>query len=265
MMRTVFSLTDFPFLKDVKDIYQSKDLSYLWERLSHCLETQGIVLLTGEIGSGKTTACRSFLESVNPNCYRPIYLSSNMRSPRGFFQNLVSEMGLGPKFFVEDLICQAKTEFSEIFIKQGQLPVLVVDEAQNLSDTILEDIRLLTNFKMDSRNMLTIFLLGHPVLKARLKLSAYAAFRRRISFAYHLVGFTLDEVTQYMVHRLKSAGSSAPLFSEDAIRRIFNYSKGLPGLINPLAHEALYLGALNRAATIEATLIEEIIRERDWL
>jgi general secretion pathway protein A len=265
MMRTIFSLSDFPFLKDVKGIFCSKDLNYLWERFSHCLETQGIVLLTGEIGSGKTTACRSFLETVNPNTFRPIYLSSNTRSPRGFFQNLVSEMGLLPKFFVEDLVNQAKTQFSEIFIKQGQLPVLVIDEAQNLSDTILEDIRLLTNFKMDSRNMLTIFLLGHPVLKARLKLSAYAALRRRISFAYHLVGFTLGEVNQYMAHRLKAVGASTPLFSEDAIRLIFNYSKGLPGIINPLAHEALYLGALNKATTIEAPLIEQIIKERDWL
>ncbi|MBC8555590.1 MAG: ExeA family protein [Candidatus Brocadiales bacterium] len=264
MMRTVFSLTDFPFLKDVKEIYRSKDLNYLWERLSHCLETQGIVLLTGEIGSGKTTACQSFLASINPNTFRPIYLSSNMRSPRGFFQNLVSEMGLLPKFFVEDLIIQAKNHFSEIFIKQGLLPILVIDEAQNLSDTILEDIRLLTNFRMDSRSMLTIFLLAHPVLKARLKLSAYAAFRRRVSFAYHLIGFTLDEAHHYMAHRLKAAGSTTPLFTEDAIRLIFNYSKGLPGLINPLAHEALYLGALNKASSIEASLIEQIIKERDW-
>ncbi|MBC8285905.1 MAG: AAA family ATPase [Nitrospinae bacterium] len=265
MMRTLFGLTDFPFLHDSKDLYLSEDLKYLQDRYAHALETQGIILLTGEIGSGKTTFTRHVLGQLNHNSYRVIYLPSIPRSSRGFFRQLVCELGLTPLYYVEDLIQQAKQYFLELFNKQRLQPVVVIDEAQNLSDTILEDIRLLTNFQMDSRSILPIFLLGHPVLKARLKLSAYAAFRRRIAFSYHLSGLKLPETQEYIDHRLKSAGRATSLFSEDAVQLIFNYSRGLPGLINPLAHEALFRAARQQQPHIEKDLIELLIRERDWM
>ena len=111
----------------------------------------------------------------------------------------------------------------------------------------------------------SIFLLGHPVLKARLKLSPYAALKQRISFNYHMTGLEQDEVKPYVMHRLKLAGRTKPIFTEEALTLLFNYSKGLPRVINTLAHEALYRAAHKKETMVDEKLIELIIQEWESL
>ena len=265
MFKAFFGFTSFPFKKDIDKIFISHQLDYLQKRCAHFLETQGITLLTGEAGSGKTTFMRYFLNALNHNTYKVFYLSQTTRTARSFFRLLADALGLIPKFFIEDVSSQVKTELNNLFLKQRLRPILVIDEAQNLSDTVLEEIRLLTNFHMDSKNYLSIFLLGHPVLKANLKLAPYAALRRRISFNYHLTGLEQDEVDPYLAHRLKLAGKTKPVFTPEASTLLFNYSKGMPGLINTLAHEALYQAASQEKTMVDETLIENIIQEWDNL
>lgn len=269
-LKAFFGLTHFPFKKDVDKIFVSRQLEYLQKRCSHFIETQGIALLTGEIGSGKTTFLRHFLDSLNQNTYKFFYLAQTFRSVQSFFRSLAAALGLKPRYLIDDLTAQIKTELLDVYRKQKLYPILVIDEAQNLSDTVLEEIRLLTNFRMDSKNYLSIFLLGHPVLKARLKLSPYAALKRRISFSYHLTGLEQDEVELYLAHRLKSAGRTKPrhfhrrgkpVFTGEAVTLLFNYSKGLPWLINTLAHEALYQAADQEKSMIDEKLIETIVQE----
>lgn len=265
MIKAFFGFTSLPFKKDIDKIFISRQLEYLEKRCAHFLETQGIALLTGEVGSGKTTFIRHFLESLNCNSYQCFYLSQTVRTTRSFFRSLAAELGLPPKFFIEDVSRQVKAELINIFNKRKLFPILVIDEAQNLSDTVFEEIRLLTNFKMDSKQYLSIFLLGHPGLKARLKLSPYAALKQRISFSYHLSGLEQDEVDPYLIHRIKSAGRSKAVFTGEAITLLFNYSKGLPRVINSLAHEALYQAASQEKAMVDEKLIEDILQEWDNL
>ena len=260
-MRAFFGFTHFPFKKDVDKIFFSRQLEYLKKRCSHFLETRGIALLTGEVGSGKTTFVRYFLDSMDHNSHKPFYLSQTVRGTRSFFRVLAATLGLSPKFFIEDVTTQVKTELANLSRKQKLMPVLIIDEAQNLSDDVLEEIRLLTNFKMDSKDAFSIFLLGHPVLKARLKLSPYAALKQRISFSYHLTGLEQDEVSPYLTHRLKLAGRTKPVFTDEAITLIFNYSKGLPRVINSLAHEALYQAASHEKIIVDDIFIENILQE----
>lgn len=260
-MRAFFGLNYFPFAQSIEKIFFSRQLEYLKKRCAHFMDTSGIALLTGEIGSGKTTFMRHFLNSLNNNSYKPFYLSQTVRGSRSFFRLLAASLGLLPKFFIEDVTAQVKTELKDLFRKQKLKPVLVIDEAQNLSDSVLEEIRLLTNFRMDSKKYFSIFLLGHPGLKARLKLSPYAALKQRISFSYHLTGLEQDEVSHYMTHRLKLAGRTKPVFTDEAITLLFNYSKGLPRVINTLAHEALYRAAEEKQLMIDEKLIESIVQE----
>lgn len=260
-MRAFFGLTHFPFKKEAAKIFISRQLAYLRKRFNHFLETQGLSLLTGEIGSGKTTFTRDFLESLRPDTYRYFYLSQTPRSPRAFFKILAAELGLKPLMFLEDIAAQVKAALFDIYHKQKVNPIIIVDEAQNLSDTVLEEIRLLTNFQMDSKNNLSILLLGHPVLKARLRLSPYTAFKQRLAFNYHLTGLEQDEVRPYIEHRLRLAGRTTPLFTDEALALIFNYSKGLPRVINALAHEALYQAAAQEKNLIDDKIIELIIQE----
>lgn len=260
-MKAFFGLTHFPFKKDIDKIFISRQLEYLQKRCAHFIETQGIALLTGEVGSGKTTFLRHFLLSLNQNTYKSFYLTQTFRSVQSFFRTLAAALGLKPKYFIDDLTTQIKTELMDIYRKQKLNPILVIDEAQNLSDTVLEEIRLLTNFRMDSKHYLSLFLLGHPILKARLKLSAYAALKQRISFSYHLAGLEQDEIEPYIAHRLKLAGRVKNIFTSEAVTLLFNYSKGLPRLINTLAHEALYLAADQEKIMVDEKLIENIIQE----
>lgn len=261
-MKAFFGFTYFPFKKDDLDkIFVSRQLEYLKKRCSHFIETQGIALLTGEVGSGKTTFLRHFLNSLNSNTCKTFYFEQTFRSAQSFFRSLAATLGLKPKYLINDLTAQIKTELLDIYSKQKLSPILVIDEAQNLSDTVLEEIRLLTNFKMDSKHYLSIFLLGHPALKARLKLSPYAAFKQRVSFGYHLTGLEQDEIEPYVAHRLKLAGRTSPLFTSEAMTLLFNYSKGLPRLVNILAHEALYLAAFQKKTILDEKLIENIIQE----
>ena len=261
MIKAFYGFTDFPFKKDISKIFLSRQLDYLHKRSSHFLQTQGIALLTGEIGSGKTTFMRWFLKSLNHNSYRYIYISHTARTARSFFRIAARELGLAPEHYFEDISAQVKQTLSKLWTKQKLRPVLVIDEAQNLSDSVLEEIRLLTNFRMDSTDYLSVFLLGPPVLKARLKLVPYAALKQRISFIYHLTGLEQDEVKPYLLHRLKYAGRKKPLFSDDAVRLLFNYSKGLPRVINTMAHESLYQAALKEMDMVDEDLIENIVRE----
>jgi len=265
MLKAFFGFVSFPFRKDIEKIFISQQLERLHKRCSHFLETQGIALLSGEVGSGKNTFIRYFISGLNHNSYKTIYLSQTFRTARSFFRALAVELGLKPKFFIEDVTTQVKNELIDVFCKQRLRPILVIDEAQNLSDPVLEEIRLLTNFRMDSKNYLSIFLLGHPVLKANLKLSAYAALKQRISFSFHLTGLEKDEVEPYIAHRLKLAGKTKSLFTEEAILLLFNYSKGLPRIINTLAQEALYCAAEKEETMVEEALIENIIQEWDNL
>lgn len=265
MIKAFFGFTHFPFKKEVDKIFFSRQLLYLQKRCAHFIETQGIALLTGEIGSGKTTFMRDFLNSLNDNSYKPFYLSQTVRGSRSFFRLLAAALGLLPKFFIEDVTAQVKTELKDLFRKQKLRPILVIDEAQNLSDSVLEEIRLLTNFRMDSKNYFSIFLLGHPILKARLKLSPYAALKQRLSFSYHLTGLEQDEVEPYLTQRLKLAGRTKPVFTAEAIILLFNYSKGLPRVINTLAHEALFQAASQEKTMVDEKLIENIVQEWDNL
>ncbi len=261
MIKAFFGLTHFPFKKEIDKIFISRQLDYLTKRCAHFLETQGMALLTGEVGSGKTTFMRCFLNSLDHTTFNPFYLCQTVRGARSFFRILAAALGLTPKFFIEDVTAQVKTELLNLAGKQKLRPILIIDEAQNLSDTVLEEIRLLTNFKMDTKHYLSIFLLGHPVLKARLKLSPYAALKQRISFSYHLTGLEHDEVELYLAHRLKLAGRIKPVFTNGATTLLFNYSKGLPRIINTLAHEALYQAAAKEKTMVDEKLIEHIIQE----
>lgn len=265
MIKAFFGLTHLPFNKGVTNIFISRQLDYLKKRCAHWLETQGLALITGEIGSGKTTFTRHFLGGLQPNSHRFFYLSQTPRSPRAFFKILAAELGLKPLMFLEDIAAQVKTALSDIYHKQKVEPIIVIDEAQNLSDGVLEEIRLLTNFQMDSRNYLSILLLGHPVLKARLRLAPYAAFKQRLAFNYHLAGLEQDELKPYVLQRLKLAGRTALLFTDEALALMFNYAKGLPRIINALAHEALYQAAAQSKTIIDETIIEQIVQEWDNL
>ena len=144
---------------------------------------------------------------------------------------------------------------------QDRQVLLIIDEAQNLSDATLEEIRMLSNFQSDDRMLIQIILVGQPELKARFKNPSLAQFRQRIAVNYHLEALTWEETRNYIVHRLKKAGGNPGIFSLEAVDAIFQASLGIPRTINLLCDSALVYGFADEMAQIDIRIVEIVINE----
>nr|VFK62708.1 MAG: AAA domain-containing protein [Candidatus Kentron sp. TUN]VFK71964.1 MAG: AAA domain-containing protein [Candidatus Kentron sp. TUN] len=145
-----------------------------------------------------------------------------------------------------------RTEITRLTLETGQRPVLIIDEAHHLRNEILEDLRLLTNYRMDSENRLCLLLVGLTELRRRLAMAVHESLAQRIVVRYHLTGLTREEVSEYLTHRLRLVGCELPLFEPPAIEAIFQDTQGRVRKINTLAHYALTSGAIDKAKTITA-------------
>ena len=153
------------------------------------------------------------------------------------------------------------TEVSRLVLETKIHPVLVVDEAQHLRNDVLEDLRLLTNYAMDSERRLCLLLIGLPELRRRLTMALHESLAQRIVVRYHLTGLTRDELPAYLTHRLQLAGCTLPLFEPPAIEALFHATQGLPRKINRTAHYALSAAALAKVRQISAEHIQSALEE----
>ena len=142
-----------------------------------------------------------------------------------------------------------------------QLPVLVIDEAQHLRNDVLEDLRLLCNFMMDSDNRLCLVLVGLTELRRRLAMAVHESLSQRLVVRHHLNGLDRDELDHYLTHRLRLAGCELPVFEPPAVEALFQSARGLPRLINRIAHYAMTAAALNNARTVNAEHLQHAIEE----
>jgi general secretion pathway protein A len=207
----------------------------------------GFVLLTGEIGAGKTTVCRCFLEQIPKRCnvayiFNPkLTVEELLRTICDEFHVPAAHAGQG-RTTVKDYV-DALNEFLLKTHAVGQNNVLIIDEAQNLSADVLEQLRLLTNLETSERKLLQIILIGQPELRTMLARPELEQLAQRVTARFHLDALTLKETVQYIRHRLAVAGMNRPTpFDRDALLRIFEVSRGVPRRINLLCDRAL-LGA----------------------
>ena len=142
-----------------------------------------------------------------------------------------------------------------------QLPVLIIDEAQHLRNDVPEDLRLLTNFVMDSEQRLCLLLVGLTELRRRLAMAVHEALSQRLVVRHHLTGLDRSELDAYLTHRLRFAGCELPLFEPPAIEALFQSARGLPRLVNRIAHYALTAAAFNDARTVNAGHLEHAVAE----
>ena len=204
----------------------------------------GFVLLTGEIGAGKTTVGRCFLEQLPPHCVVAYIFNPNL-SVAELLQTVCSEFGLPPRADAASL--KAHVDALNSFLldahAQGRQALLVIDEAQSLSAEVLEQLRLLTNLETAERKLLQIILIGQPELRAQLAAPGLEQLAQRVIARYHLGPLSRAETAQYITHRLAVAGPNAPVpFDAAALAALHRLSAGVPRRINLLADRAL-LGA----------------------
>ncbi|HMJ11270.1 MAG TPA: ATP-binding protein [Polyangiaceae bacterium] len=170
MYRKHFGLTAHPFGKelDTDDLFASSALKEMQVRLTHLIELRGIGLVTGESGSGKTSACRKVVSALHTGLYRTVYVPHSTGNVMDMYKTIAWELGLAIERSRAALFRQIRSEVTRLCAEARCRPILVIDEAHHLRADVLEDLRLLTNYAMDSENRLCLILIGHPELRRRL-------------------------------------------------------------------------------------------------
>lgn len=224
-------------------------------------ERKGFVQLTGEVGAGKTTLCRALLEQLDGQFSTALILNPVLNADE-MMKAIATEYGLNVKGLDR---METIAAISDYLLKQalaGKDTVLIVDEAQNLTEDLLEQVRLISNIETDDRKLLQIVLMGQPELRERLNSHKLRQLRQRITVRYHLKPLTRSEVGQYIHHRLAMAGANGtPTFTGAALWRVFGYTHGIPRLINAVCDKALLAGFVKRSQRIDYWMVGRAIRE----
>ena len=263
MYRKHFGLTRHPFSNEIESdaLYASATSRELEVRLAHLLDLRGIGLVTGDSGSGKTSTCRKVLAALHAGLYRVVYVALSTGNVMDLYKTISWEMGLTVERSRAALYRQIRSEVTRLCLETRCRPILVVDEAHHLRPDVLEDLRLLTNYNMDSENRLCLLLLGQPELRRRIGMTVHEALAQRIVVRHHLGPLTRDEVAGYLAHRLRLAGTELPLIEPAAEEAIFQATSGLPRKVNGLAHHALMAAALARARSVSADHVQAALPE----
>ena len=200
---------------------------------------EGFLKITGEIGLGKTLLCRQLLNALGHE-FVTAYVPNPSVTPRALFQTVADELGCPNEGHRPDELLKSINQRLLENAEQGRRTVLVIDEAQALTDSTLEAVRLLTNLETETYKLLQVVLFGQPELDERLARPELRQLRQRITFTYRLRPLSREQLAAYVRHRLEVAGSKdAMLFGEDALRILYRASRGIPRLANILAHKAL--------------------------
>ena len=267
MYREFFGLRSRPFGKtpDPAFLYESRRHREALARLEYAVEEMDLALLTGPIGSGKTTITRALLDRLGDD-RKPILIVHPRLSPaqllRAVAEGIGIAVGKGPTR-AADLVSSIQEKLYELH-ERGIGTVLVIDEAQLIpGKATFDEIRLLTNFQLDDRNLLSIVLVGQPELETRLRRKEYDALRQRIGIRFALDALDAEETARYLEHRVRQAGGERNPFTEEAAQRIHRLTGGVPRVVNSLATTCLLEAFGREEAVIGAPIVDAAAKELD--
>lgn len=254
-----------PFIRDISAsaLFESVGHREALARLRLVVEHNYLGLLTGEVGSGKSTLVRCLLEGLDSVCYQPVYISTSNLKPKDFYGELLHHLGEVPPYS----LAKVKRLWNDVLTtrqEQGDKTlVIIADEAQEMSEAMLVELKFLVNSQMDSCSLSPVILVGQSELRRTLRLKKHEAIAQRISLQYHLSGLTSDETKAYVKHQMQTAGMVTPLFSDTAMGRIHAASQGIPRLINHFCSQALHDATQRGHEVIEEAHISRVLADYD--
>jgi type II secretory pathway predicted ATPase ExeA len=267
MYEAHYGLKERPFRKtpDPRYLFLNEVYEEALEQLLFAVEEMDLALLTGEVGSGKTLLTRALVDRLGEKYEIAMILNPRL-SPRQLLRALASELAVAnPRFHTTDLQGQIHERLLELD-EAGRAALLIVDEAHLIpGKATFEEIRLLTNFQLDDRNLIAVVLVGQPELRERLRHRAYRALTQRIGAQFHLTPLTAEGTLAYLRHRLTVAGASRFLFDEQAVLLLHEASAGLPRVLNQLATDSLIEGMARGVDEVGPAIVEAVTRGRDFL
>lgn len=264
MYESHYGLTSKPFsiVPNPDMLFLSKNhenaLTYLEYGLS---EKVGFILLTGEIGAGKTTLIRHILNKIESKMDIAVIFNTNFSSDQ-LLRRILSEFEITSDTTDKEQHLELLYHFLIERYAQGRHVLLIIDEAQNLSDKALEDIRMLSNLQTDDRVLLQIMLVGQPELKNRLNTPDLKQLAQRIAVNYHITPLDEDQTYHYIGYRIQKAGGTPDLFTPEAIKEVYKHSGGIPRTINLMCDTALVYGFADGRQHIDVAVIGKVIKDK---
>lgn len=262
-----FALNEPPFrlTPDPAFVYWSKQHSRAKAYMESTIWlADGFVVITGEIGSGKTTLLQSFLGELGDDVVYAL-VSQTQLSPTQFLQAVLAEFGFKPFNARKAELLDMLNMFLVEKYGEGKSVVLIIDEAQNLTRKVLEEIRLLSGIETHKEKVLRIILAGQPELKKKIESPSLKQLTQRVRLRFHLGPLTNREMREYIAHRLKIAGGNVEeIFDEDCFDLIFRYTGGVPRLINTLCDTAMLCAFAEGSKRISHETVETAIEELGW-
>ena len=265
MYESFYGLKEKPFnlLPDPGYLYMSSGHENIFSHLEYAIaENKGFVVITGEVGSGKTTLI-NYLITKSLSGVEVGLINNTYIAPNQVIKSICREFELSTEGLDRDEMLDRFHDFLIEKYSQSKRVILIFDEAQNLSIKTLEEIRMLSNLEAEKHHLIQIILSGQPELKVKLRDGRLKQFVQRITVYCHLNGLSRTAVEKYIKYRLAVAGAKDPdLFVDGAISKIAAYSKGIPRLINLVCDAGLVYGYADNHKKINKSIIEEVIRER---
>jgi type II secretory pathway predicted ATPase ExeA len=223
---------------------------------------KGFILLTGEVGTGKTTLLNRLLDWLRGQRVATAYIFNSRMDVNHLFDFMMADFEIPCESREKSQILLRLNQWLLERYRAGETAVLIVDEAQNLSPDVLEEIRLLTNLETSTEKLLQIVLTGQPELEEKLKMPSLRQLRQRITLRCRTSPLTLEETFGYVAERLRIAGANGePIFSKEAIQTVQTYSRGIPRVVNLLCEHAMINAYVDGLRPIPAHLVEEVARE----
>lgn len=265
MYKSFYGLKENPFNvnPDPRFLFLTKQIEEALTGLMYGIQTRkGFITLTGEVGTGKTTLINRLLDWLHHRRARTAFLFNSRMNSSQLFDFILAEF---------DIPCESKSKSQQLLklnhwllerYREGETVVLIIDEAQNLTYPVLEEIRLLTNLETSTEKLLQIVLSGQPELEEKLKLPQLRQLRQRIMLRCRTTPLSEEQTRDYIAERLRIAGASGePIFSTKTVETIHVYSLGIPRVINLLCEHSLVNGFVEQQRPIQPKIIEEVAHE----
>jgi general secretion pathway protein A len=265
MYKSFYGLKENPFNvnPDPRFLYLTKQIEEALTGLMYGIQTRkGFITLTGEVGTGKTTLVNRLLDWLHQRRARTAFLFNSRMNSNQLFDFILAEF---------DIPCESKSKSQQLLklnhwllerYRMGETVVLIIDEAQNLTYPVLEEIRLLTNLETSTEKLLQIVLSGQPELEEKLKLPQLRQLRQRIMLRCRTSPLSQEQTQEYIAERLRIAGAtSEPIFSPKAVETIHVYSLGIPRVINLLCEHSLVNAFVDQQRPIQPKIVEDVAHE----
>ncbi len=257
MYEAYFGMKLNPFKKDIdiKNTYEFNDFKEAQNRLKYLLNNKGIGLFTGTSWKGKTFAIKYFVKNLNPNLYKIVYLSLSTITVMDFYRSFCLGLGIEPAFKKIDMFHQIQERLQTLVKDRKITPIIICDEAQYLKTGILNDLKMLLNFEMDSKDYVVLILVGQPTLNDTLSRTVHEALSQRIIVNYMFIGIEFEEVKKYIIDRCNKAEISNEIFDENAIKALASNCNGSTRYLNNLIDKSLMICCNQKAQVINTDIV----------